>query len=81
MELNADGHKRITPGDNFILLGGSEETHEEMVEKAIQINEKLAYKGKQLEKFSTDEFDEIRPLRQPAPPSPAKTRKIVTSQI
>lgn len=78
MWLDADGHKRITPGpgDNFILLGSGEETHEEMVEKAIQINEKLAHKGKQLEKFSTDEFDEIRPLRQPAPPSPAKTRKI-----
>ena len=48
MGLNADGHKRVTTGDNFVLLGGSEKTHERMVEKAIQINEKLAHKGKQL---------------------------------
>lgn len=59
MGLDADGHKRITTGDNFMLLGGSEETHERMVEKAIQINEQLADKGKKLEEVSADEFDEI----------------------
>ena len=59
MGLDADGHKRITTGDNFMLLGGSEKTHEGMVEKAIQINEKLADKGKKLENISADEFDEI----------------------
>ena len=42
-----------------MLLGGSEETHEEMVEKTIQINEKLANKGKKLENISAGEFDEI----------------------
>ncbi len=30
-----DGHVRLTKGENFRLLGGSEETHEEMQEKAI----------------------------------------------
>lgn len=59
MGLDADGHKRITTGDNFMLLGGSEKTHEGMVEKAIQINEKLADKGKELGEISADEFDEI----------------------
>lgn len=59
MGLDADGHKRITTGNNFMLLGGSEETHQGMVEKAIQINEKLADKGKKLEEISADEFDEI----------------------
>ncbi len=57
--LDTDGHKRITSGDNFMLLGGSEETHEEMVEKASKINEKLADKGKKLEEISVDEFAEI----------------------
>lgn len=46
MGLDVDGHHRITTGGNFVLLGGSEETHEEVVEKAIQINEKLAHKRK-----------------------------------
>lgn len=59
MGLDADGHKRITTGDNFMLLGGSKETHEGMVEKAVKINEKLAGKGKKLEDISADEFDEI----------------------
>jgi seryl-tRNA(Sec) selenium transferase len=57
--LDSDGHKRLTTGPNFILAGGSEETHEVMTEKAIKINEKLAAKGKQLEDVSHDEFDEI----------------------
>ena len=29
---NKDGHKRITKGENFVLVGGSEETHERMTE-------------------------------------------------
>ncbi len=73
MGLDADGHKRITTGDNFVLLGGNEETHDRMVEKAIQINEKLAHKGKQLEEVSADEFDEIARsvgLRHHRPPKP-----------
>ena len=57
--LDSDGHKRLTTGPNFILAGGSQETHEVMTEKAIKINEKLAAKGKQLEDVSHDEFDEI----------------------
>jgi hypothetical protein len=57
--LDSDGHKRITTGHNFAMLGGSAETHETMVEKAIKINEKLHAKGKALEEVSHDEFDEI----------------------
>ena len=57
--LDSDGHKRLTTGPNFILAGGTEETHEVMTEKAIKINEKLAAKGKQLEDVSHEEFDEI----------------------
>ena len=57
--LDSDGHKRVTTGPNFALLGGSEETHEAMTEKAIKINEKLAAKGKSLEEVSGAEFDDI----------------------
>ena len=57
--LDTDGHKRLTTGPNFVLAGGSEETHDVMTEKAIKINEKLAAKGKQLEEVSHEEFDEI----------------------
>jgi len=57
--LDSDGHKRLTTGPNFALLGGSEETHETMTEKAIKINEKLAAAGKSLEQVSPQEFDDI----------------------
>ncbi len=57
--LDQDGHKRVTTGPNFALVGGSKETHEAMTEKAIKINEKLKARGKALEEVSRAEFDDI----------------------
>ena len=57
--LDSDGHKRVTQGPNFVLAGGSKETHEDMTEKAIKINEKLKAKGKELHEVSREEFDDI----------------------
>ena len=57
--LDSDGHKRITKGDNFTLIGGTQDTHEQMTEKAIKINEKLKARGKQLETVSKEEFNDI----------------------
>ncbi len=57
--LDTDGHKRITTGPNFALVGGRQETHEQMTEKVIKINEKLAARGKRLEEVSSEEFDDI----------------------
>ncbi len=57
--LDSDGHKRLTTGSNFVLVGGSRETHEVMTEKVIKINEKLTARGKQLENVSGEEFDEL----------------------
>ncbi len=57
--LDSDGLKRITTGENFTLVGGTQETHEAMTEKAIKINEKLKARGKRLETVSHEEFDDI----------------------
>jgi hypothetical protein len=68
--LDSDGHKRLTQGPNFALIGGSEKTHEEMTEKAIKINEKLKQRGKELEEVSREEFDDIAGevgLKRPSP--------------
>ncbi len=68
--LDSDGHKRVTTGKNFALVGGSKETHEEMTEKAIKVNEKLAQRGKELHEVSRAEFDDIAHsvgLKRPAP--------------
>ncbi len=56
---NRDGHKRVTEGDNFCLVGGSEETHDRMTETAIKFNEKLARKGKNLSELSPEEFRDM----------------------
>jgi hypothetical protein len=57
--MDSDGHKRITTGPNFALFGGTQETHEQMTEHAIKINEKLKARGKRLEDVSHEEFSDI----------------------
>jgi len=57
--LDSDGHKRLTAGPNFVLAGGTQETHDQMTEKAIKINEKLKERGRQLETITHEEFDDI----------------------
>lgn len=69
--LDGDGHKRITTGPNFALVGGSKDTHEQMTETAIKINEKLVKKGKSLDAVSHEEFDDVAQevgLRRVEPP-------------
>jgi hypothetical protein len=73
--LDSDGHKRITTGENFALVGGSHETHEVMTEKTIKINEKLKSRGKQLETITREEFDDIAHevgLKKAGPPPPKR---------
>ena len=57
--LDSDGHKRVTTGPNFALVGGSKDTHEQMTEKVIKINERLKKRGKELHQVGREEFDEI----------------------
>jgi len=57
--FDSDGHKRVTTGRNFALVGGSQNTHDEMTEKAVKINEKLKARGKELHEVGAEEFDDI----------------------
>ena len=54
-----DGQTRITRGKNFVLYGGSQDTHAEMQETAIKVNEKLDRRGKRLEDVSVTEMRDI----------------------
>jgi len=56
---NKDGHVRYTKGPNFHLFGGSQETHEEMQEKAVRLNEELKKRSKRLEDVAPEEFRDI----------------------
>jgi UPF0288 family protein (methanogenesis marker protein 3) len=56
---NDDGHKRITTGKHFAIVGGSEETHGRMTETAVKTFEELKNRGKQLAHVEPDELAEI----------------------
>ena len=55
----SDGQKRITRGPNFLLAGGSQDTHGQMQETAIKINEHLDRNGKNLAEVSPKELQDI----------------------
>ena len=56
---NQDGHKRITKSEEFLLVGGSQETHERMQDVAIRVSESLKDKGKRLQDTCPEEVIEI----------------------
>jgi hypothetical protein len=56
---NEDGHKRITTGEKFVLVGGSQETHERMTETMVKTFEELKRRDKPLEKVDPRELAEI----------------------
>ena len=56
---NDDGHKRITTGEKFVLVGGSQDTHERMTETMVKTFEELKRRDKQLETVDPRELGEI----------------------
>lgn len=54
-----DGHKRITQGERFAIVGGSEETHDRMTETVVKTFETLDRRGKRLETVEKTELKEI----------------------
>jgi hypothetical protein len=56
---NDDGHKRVTEGRDFTLVGGSAETHEKMTELVIKMKEGAKRRGKNLRELSREEFEAL----------------------
>ncbi len=54
-----DGHKRITKGEQFTLVGGSQETHERMTETVVKTFEDLKHRGKDLREVEPKELGDI----------------------
>jgi hypothetical protein len=54
-----DGHTRLSRGKNFVLCGGSEQTHALMQETASKLNEHLDRRGRRLEDISLGELRDI----------------------
>ena len=56
---NDDGHKRITTGEQFAIVGGSEETHGRMTETVVKTFEELKSRKKHLHQVEPAELAEI----------------------
>jgi len=54
-----DGHQRLTRAEHFLLIGGSEETHEKMQETSIRFNEALKQRGKTLSETPVQEVVDL----------------------
>lgn len=54
-----DGHKRITRGNNFLLAGGSEETHSVMREVILKVTERLDQRGMELSDVTVEELRDL----------------------
>jgi len=52
---NRDGHRRVTRSEEFLLVGGSAETHERMQDTAIRFGEALRRRGKCLQETPVEE--------------------------
>ncbi len=50
-----DEHRRITTSEYFLLVGGSEETHERMQDTVIRFTESLEQRGKTLPETPVEE--------------------------
>ena len=56
---NKDGHKRLTTGEKFVIVGGSDETHGRMTETVIKTFEQLKQRGKDISEVGRKELAEI----------------------
>jgi hypothetical protein len=56
---NQDGHQRLTRTENFLLFGGSQETHEQLQDVSIRFNESLKERGKRLPDASVEEIVDL----------------------
>jgi hypothetical protein len=56
---NQDEHQRLTRTKHFLLVGGSEETHQHMQEVTIRFNESLDQRGKRLQDATAAEVVDL----------------------
>jgi hypothetical protein len=54
-----DGHRRLTKGDDFLLVGGSAETHERMQDLVVRMDERLKRSGRRFADLTKREFEDL----------------------
>ncbi len=56
--LDKDGHARITKGEEYVLLGGSEDTHGKMQDGVERFRDTLKKMGTNLQRATSEEMQE-----------------------
>ncbi len=54
-----DGHTRLTRGQEFVLFGGSSDTHCRMQETMIKVVERLERRGRRIADATPDELHDL----------------------
>ncbi|MBX9789493.1 MAG: hypothetical protein K2Y37_11310 [Pirellulales bacterium] len=54
-----DGHTRLTRGEEFVLFGGSADTHGRMQETMIKVVERLERRGRRMADAAPDELRDL----------------------
>jgi len=57
--LDGDGEHRVTRTEHFILVGGSENTHERRQDTAVKFNEALDRRGQPLQQLPVKEVIDL----------------------
>jgi hypothetical protein len=57
--LDGDGEHRITKTEHFLIVGGSENTHERMQDAAVKFNEALDRLGEPLQQLPVKEVVQL----------------------
>ncbi len=56
--LDEDGHARVTKGEEYVLIGGSEHTHGKMQDGVERFQDTLKKMGTSLQRATRDEMQE-----------------------
>lgn len=70
-----DGEVRVTNAENFVLVGGSHDTHECMQDRCIKFNEILDSRGKRVEDLERQELIDVAAECEMPLVSPRKRRQ------
>jgi hypothetical protein len=55
----SDGHRRVTTGRDFVLVGGSHDTHARMQDLVVRMSETLERQGRCFAELTHGEFEDL----------------------
>jgi hypothetical protein len=70
VEAKPDGRQRVSRGDDFVAVGGSQEGHEHLRETVAEVSDEAKRRGRSTAAMGAEEFREVvrRALERTGPP-------------